>query len=164
MADLGKRPFWMHQLAEYILGGALVASGLQSPTPAVPAVLGGVIMLHAAVTKGALAAFRVIGRRLHRTIDPVIIGAEIVAAVQPWISVENGSRVIIGGVAAVHLLVWAGSSFTERTKQPVATAADGPLGDRSADIGRTAGRVVGTGVNVVRRAKAKRSGEADPGR
>ena len=30
----GKRPFWMHQLVEYILGGAMVATGLQSPSPA----------------------------------------------------------------------------------------------------------------------------------
>ena len=33
---VGKRPFWMHQLVEYILGVALVASGTQSPEPLVP--------------------------------------------------------------------------------------------------------------------------------
>jgi hypothetical protein len=33
----------MHQAAEYLLGGVLVAQGLQSPTPAIPALAGGLI-------------------------------------------------------------------------------------------------------------------------
>ena len=150
----GKRPFWMHQLVEYILGGALVASGLQSRTPVVPAVLGGVIMLHSAITKGALAAFRVIDRKLHRSLDPVVIALCAFGALQPWISVDNGTRVIILGIAAVHLVVFFGSSFQERTKaakqaRQQSAAAKGT--DRSTDIGRTAGRVVGNGVNAVRK-------------
>lgn len=150
MAEAGKRPFWMHQLVEYILGGALVASGLQSRTPVVPAVLGGIIMLHSAITRGALAAFRVIDRRVHRSLDPVVIGLCVVGALQPWLSVDNGTRVIIIGIAAVHLVVFFGSSFQERVKTPKqAPSAKGT--DRSTDIGRTAGRVVGSGVNAVRK-------------
>jgi hypothetical protein len=154
----------MHQLVEYILGGALVASGLQSPTPLVPAVLGGVIMLHAAITKGALAAFRVIDRRLHRVLDPFVIGLCVVGALQPWVSVESSTRAIVLGIAVVHLVVFFGSSFTERTKAPKATrttagastqggaaAAPPPGTDRSTDLGRSAGRVVGAGVNAVRK-------------
>lgn len=157
MAEAGKRPFWMHQLVEYILGGALVASGLQSRTPIVPAVLGGVIMLHSAITKGALAAFRVIDRKLHRSLDPVVIALCAFGALQPWVSVDNGTRVIILGIAAVHLVVFFGSSFQERTKTPKAAQQQGAAGaaakgtDRSTDIGRTAGRVVGNGVNAVRK-------------
>ena len=105
MAEAGKRPFWMHQLVEYILGGALVASGLQSPYPLVPAVLGGIVMGHAAITRGALAAFRVIDRRLHRVLDPLVIGLQVLGAVQPWSTVDPGTRVIIGGIAAVHFVV-----------------------------------------------------------
>ncbi|MGB8859713.1 MAG: hypothetical protein WCC60_10680 [Ilumatobacteraceae bacterium] len=172
MSAAGKRPFWMHQLVEYILGGALVASGLQSPTPLVPAVLGGIIMGHAAITRGALAAFRVLDRRLHRLIDPAIIALEVVAALQPWLSVENGTRFIIGGIAAVHFIVWVGSSFTEKPKkvQQPTTADSSPAGagsaadaaaaraeGRSADLGRSAGRMAASGVNAVRRAKDKRA-------
>jgi hypothetical protein len=158
----GKRPFWMHQLVEYILGGALVASGLQSPTPLVPAVLGGVIMLHAAITKGALAAFRVIDRRLHRVLDPFVIGLCVVGGLQPWVSVESSTRAIVIGIAVVHLVVFFGSSFTERAKAPKggpstsqsassSTSSPAAGGDRSTDLGRTAGRVVGAGVNAVRK-------------
>lgn len=161
MADAGKRPFWMHQLVEYILGGALVASGLQSPQPLVPSVLGGIVLLHAAVTRGALAAFRLIDRKLHRLLDPLVIGLEIVGAVQPWISIDNSSRFVIAGIAAVHSVVWLGSSFTEKAKKPKAatgsSAAAAPAGDRSAELGRSAGRLVGNGVQAVRKAKARRS-------
>ncbi|MEJ7720363.1 MAG: hypothetical protein WKF58_07860 [Ilumatobacteraceae bacterium] len=39
-SDRSRRPFWLHQLAEYLIGGMLVASGLQSPSPVVPAAIG----------------------------------------------------------------------------------------------------------------------------
>ena len=31
MAHSSKRPFWMHQLVEYILGGSMIAAGLPEP-------------------------------------------------------------------------------------------------------------------------------------
>ena len=55
-SDKPKRPFWLHQAAEYLLGAVLIAQGLQSPTPAVPAVAGGLIMANAAIVRGPLAA------------------------------------------------------------------------------------------------------------
>ncbi|MEI2704597.1 MAG: hypothetical protein V9E89_04865 [Ilumatobacteraceae bacterium] len=108
-----KRPFWMHQLVEYLLGGAVVASGLQSPTPAVPSVVGAVLMLHAAITIGPLAAFRVLPRRIHRITDLVLIALTAAAAAQPWIRCESGSRMILGMIAAVHGFVWWRTNFTE---------------------------------------------------
>lgn len=164
MADgTGKRPFWMHQLVEYILGGALVATGMQSPDPLVPSVLGGVILLYAACTKGAVSAFRVIHRRVHRWFDPVLIGVELAAAVQPWVEVRNDTRVVMVGIAVVHAVVWWGSSFHENVRptpdEKVAArqqAAAASTGDRSTELGKKAGRAVGTGVNMVRRARAKR--------
>lgn len=151
MAATSKRPFWMHQLVEYILGGALIASGLQSPTPLVPAVVGGLVMLHAALTIGPLGAFRVIGRRTHRVIDVVIISIEFLAVVQPWIELDNGTRIIIAGIASVHLFVWWNTNFAERPKSQPMTGEGG----RSAEVGRFAGRLVGNGVNAVRRPRTE---------
>jgi hypothetical protein len=147
MAGSTKRPFWMHQLVEYILGGALVASGLQSPTPVVPSVLGGVIMLHAAITVGPIGAFRVLSRGVHRVVDLVVIAAQIVAGVQPWVSIDAGVRIIIIGIAVAHLFVWWQSNFATRTKGPSVSAEGG----RSTEVGRIAGRLVGNGVNAVRK-------------
>ena len=147
---MSKRPFWMHQIVEYILGGAMIAAGLQSPTPVVPSVVGGVIMLNSAITAGPLSAFRVLDRRVHRVIDIVVIAFEMIAAVQPWIELDAGTRGIVLIIAFVHLFVWWNTNYAMRTKRdPVSSE-----GGRSAEIGRIAGRMVGHGVNVVRRPKS----------
>jgi hypothetical protein len=144
----GKRPFWMHQLVEYILGIALVASGAQSHTPAVPAVLGGLILLNAALTRGAIGAFRAYGRKVHRVLDPVVILVCVAGALQPWISVETPTRGVVLAIAAVHLVVFMGSSFHERPSRSARAKASG---DRSTELGKSAGRVVGSGVKTARK-------------
>lgn len=151
---VGKRPFWMHQLVEYILGVALVGSGTQSPEPLVSVVLGGVILIYAASTKSAVSAFRLLPRSVHRFGDPVVVALELGCAVQPWVETDFGSRMIIVAIAMVHLFVWWQSSYTEKVKSP--TPASTQSGDRATDIGRSAGRLVGGGVKAVRRARAKR--------
>jgi len=147
MAGMSKRPFWMHQIVEYILGGSMIAAGLQSPTPVVPSVVGAIIMLNAAITSGPLSAFRVLDRRVHRVIDVVVIAIEMVAAVQPWIDLDTGTRGIVLIIAVVHLFVWWNTNYAMRVKQAPVSAEGG----RSSEIGRIAGRVVGHGVNAVRR-------------
>lgn len=147
MGDSSKRPFWMHQLVEYILGGSLIAAGLQSPTPVVPSVLGGIVMVHSAVTVGPLGAFRVLRRGLHRYIDIAVIVLEVAAALQPWIELDPGTRALVVGIAFVHLFVWWNSNYTMRVKSPRVSAEGG----RSTEVGRIAGRLVGNGVNAVRR-------------
>jgi hypothetical protein len=147
MAGRSKRPFWMHQLVEYILGGTLVAAGLQSPTPLVPSVVGGIVMLHAAMTTGPLGAFRVVARGVHRVIDIGVVAIEVLAAVQPWIDLESATRAIVFIIAVVHSFVWWNTSFAERARLPGVSAEGG----RSTEIGRIAGRLVGNGVNAVRR-------------
>lgn len=149
---ISKRPFWMHQIVEYILGAALVASGLRSPTPVVPSVLGAVVMLHAAITIGPVGAFRVLHRRVHQVVDVVVLAAEVTAGVQPWIDLESSTRIIILGIAAVHLFVWWQTSFAERPKNRILAAE----GDRSTELGRVAGRLVGNGVNAIRRQRDDR--------
>ncbi len=152
MAATSKRPFWMHQVVEYILGGAMIATGLQSPTPLVPSLVGVVIMLHSAVTIGPVGAFRVITRRVHRGADVGVIAIEVVAGVQPWIHLESGSRIIMVGIALVHLFVWWNTSYATRVRSSAASAEGG----RSTEIGRIAGRLVGNGFNAVRRPRSDR--------
>jgi len=158
----------MHQLVEYILGGALVMMGLQSPTPVVPAAVGGIVMAHAAFTQGPIAGFQLIPRRLHRWIDVGVIAVEVVAAVQPWISVESGTRVVLAGIAFVHAFVWWNSSYAQRPSRvqwwatisvPTATAGGSSAAvDRSTEFGRRAGRIVGKGVRAYQDRKPKSTG------
>ena len=144
---MSKRPFWMHQVVEYILGGAMIAAGLQSPTPVVPSIVGGVVMLNAAITSGPLSAFRVLDRRVHRVVDMVVIALEMIAAVQPWIALDAGTRGIVLIIAFVHLFVWWNTNYAMRPKREPISAEGGT----SAQIGRIAGRMVGHGVNAVRK-------------
>ena len=163
MAMPGKRPFWMHQAAEYVLGAVFIAQGLQSLTPVVPSVMGGLVMLNTACAKGTLSAFRIFGRRMHRVLDAVVV-VVVVAAVQPVVSVDNSTRLIMGMLAFVLAFVWWKSDFSESAKTlrvaavkhgraPPVSRADGTRADA---IGRTAGRLAGKGVNLYRTARLKR--------
>ncbi|MCX6519465.1 MAG: hypothetical protein NTZ21_02225 [Actinobacteria bacterium] len=148
----GKRPFWMHQAVEYLLGGVLVAQGLQSPDPLVPTLAGVLVLANACTVRdGALSAFRVLSRATHRVLDVVVIAAVLVLAVQPWLAVDSGARIVMVGIAAVMAFVWWQSSFAEKAKREATRAAMAAEGGRSTDIGRRAGRLVGDGINAARR-------------
>jgi len=142
----------MHQLVEYMIGLILVATGLQGPEPLVPAVVGGVVLLNAAVAIGPLSAFRVVGRRVHRVVDLVVIAFVVVAAVQPWVDVDVGTRAIMVGIALVYGFVWFYSDFAEKQARKQRRAAMA-TGDRGEDLGRTAGRLAGNAVTAWRRRK-----------
>lgn len=174
--ERAKRPFWMHQIAEYLLGAVLVAQGLQSPTPVVPAIVGGLVIVNVAIVRGPLSAFDVVSRRMHRLLDLVVIGIVVVAAVQPWISLESVTRMLMLVVAAVMAFIWWQSSFAEKPKKPAkgaaravssgtsaasaperaTTSAAASTGDRSTDMGRKAGRAAAAGVLAARRLKSNR--------
>jgi len=151
MSDRARRPFWLHQLVEYIIGLILVATGLQGPEPLVPAVVGGVVLLNAAVAIGPLGAFRLVGRRLHGVVDLVVIAFVVVAAVQPWVEVDIGTRAIMIAIAFVYGFVWFYSDFAEKQARQQRRAA--ATGDRGEDLGRTAGRLAGNAVTAWRRRK-----------
>lgn len=140
------RPFWLHQAAEYLIGLALVAQGLQSPTPVVPALAGGLIVVNAACVDGPIGAFGLVSRRTHRWIDLMVIGVLVVAAVLPWLDVDNTSRLLMVIVAVILGVVWWNSSFAP----PVARTREQPV-DRSDAVGRFAGRAVANTVKAARR-------------
>ncbi len=114
MASSGKRAFWMHQAAEYILGIAFVSQGLQSTTPMIPTLMGGLVVLNTACAKGPLSAFQIFGRRMHRTLDGVVIIAVVVAALQPFASIDNATRGIMLFLAFALAFIWLQSDFTEK--------------------------------------------------
>ena len=80
MASKG-RGFWLHQLVEYIIGIGMLFLAGQSTQPAWPAAIGAVILVNSAMSDGAMSAYRVIPRRIHKAIDWVVIVGSIVASV-----------------------------------------------------------------------------------
>ena len=152
--ERAKRPFWIHQIVEYLVGIGLISASVQLPDPAAPALLGLLIVLNAAVAKGSAGAFRLVGRRLHRTLDVVVIGVLVFVAVQPWISIDATGRLLIGAIAFILCFVWFYTDFAEqrtRAERRAERAARGPRD--STEIGRQAGRAVGSTVNSLRRWK-----------
>ena len=151
MVERVKRPFWLHQVAEYIIGIALIGSGLQSPSPAVPAVIGGLVLLNAAMVDGPFGAFRVVNRKLHRILDIVLVIIGFVGVFLPGLDV--GTRIILGCCIFVLATVVANTNYApkrEGTRQ--STESHPGAGDRPDEIGRTAGRVTG---NLAGQARAK---------
>jgi len=168
-----RRPFWMHQVVEYLVGAVLLSFAFQSPTPAVPALLGGLVLVNAAIADGAAGAFSVVGRRLHRLLDLVVVGVLAFCAVQPWLDLELTGRLATLAIAVALLFVWFHTNFDEkparRTRRGAVRTADPDAGRtadpeheraaepdaeqdaRSEELGRRAGRIVGDGVNTIRR-------------
>ena len=143
MPERVKRPFWLHQIAEYIIGIALIGSGLQSPSPAVPAVIGGLVLLNAAIVDGPFGAFRVIGRKVHRILDFVLLAIGVVGAALPGL--DLGTRIILASCIIVFATVVLNTNYAPKLDGATRDSATrAGTSDRPEEIGRTAGRVAGT--------------------
>ncbi len=143
----------MHQAVEYLLGGVLVAQGLQSPAPVAPSLAGLLVLANACTVRdGALSAFRLVSRSAHRIIDVVVIAAVVLLALQPWTEVDSGARIVMIGIAAVMGFVWWQSSFAEKQRRETMVAQGG----LSTEIGRRAGRMVGDGINAAKRLERRK--------
>jgi len=147
MVAEGKRAFWVHQAAEYVVGGALVASGLQSVDPVVPTALGALIVINAAVADAPLAAFRKVGRRAHRVLDYILVAIAVAACALPGL--ETNTRMVQILIVVVLIVVVARTDYSAPTKKGVTELSQRPDG-RSDEIGRLAGRTVGTVAGKLR--------------
>ena len=143
------RPFWLHQIVEYVVGLVLISLAIQSPEPAVPAILGLVIVLNAAIARGPAGAFDLLDRKVHRIVDLLVIGLLVAAAFQPWFDVDGTGQLLLVLIAVVLFVVWFHTDFEERAGRKARRAARARRS--SEERGRHAGRVVGDTVNSLRR-------------
>ncbi len=155
MVAEGKRAFWLHQAAEYVVGGALVASGLQSVDPLVPTLLGALIVVNTAVADAPLAAFRKVGRRAHRVLDYLLVVVAVAACLLP--DLESNTRLVQILVVVVFVVVVARTDYSAPVKKGITELSGTPDG-RADEIGRLAGRTAGTLAGRVR-ARMKQSND-----
>ena len=141
----------MHQLVEYVIGLVLIVAAVQQPQPAVPAVLGLVILLNAAVAIGPLGAFRLVSRRWHRYTDLAVIALLVAAAVQPWFELDNVGRLLLVAIGVVLGFVWFFTDFATREERKQRRAARAR--PASEELGQQAGRFVGNSINTAKRWK-----------
>lgn len=159
MTDRAQRPFWLHQLTEYLIGFALVAFGFQDTAPAMPAIAGTVVLLNAACVRGPLGAFTFIGRKVHRVIDLVVMAVLVGFAVQPWVEVTSLGRIVLILIAIPMAFLWWYTDWEERAgrrerRAERASAASG-------DVGRSAGRAAANAYLAGKRAVDKMSNSDD---
>jgi hypothetical protein len=159
--ERARRPFWMHQLVEYLIGIVLISAAIQMLEPAIPAVLGLVVLLNAAIATGPAGAFRVVSKSVHRRLDVAVMALLVAAAVQPWIHLDMTSRLLLGAIAFVLFFVWFHTDFADRLTR--AERRDSSARPASEDVGRQAGRLVGDTVNSLKRWKDSRETGADGG-
>lgn len=152
MPMAGKRPFWLHQLAEYLLAACLLVSGLRGADPVVPVALALALAINAACVDGPLSAFSGLSRPAHRVVDIVIVVAMVVALFVPGV----GSKWVIGGVALVQAFIVLNTRYTKRVKRPPVEVSEG--GGRSEEVGRLAGRAAGLGIQAYRRRRPSDDG------
>jgi hypothetical protein len=100
----GLVPFWAHQLAEMLLGLLLLVEGARTGEhTAVLVGMGGLLLLLALMSDGALGVWSRIGRRLHRVLDFVAAAA---LAVSPLVlSLDAVLGIVVLEVAALGM-VW----------------------------------------------------------
>ena len=149
MGERAMRPFWIHQLAEYLIGVALVAQAMQDPEPVVPALAGALVMINASIARGPLGAFKLVGRGVHRWLDLVVMIAIVFGAAQPWMAVELTGRLIMFVMLVPLGFLWFYTDWAERSdRKQRRTEQAGPKGEQ---IGRSAGRMAGNAYKAVKK-------------
>lgn len=149
MSERAMRPFWIHQLSEYLIGVALIAQGLQERDPVVPAVAGVAVMLNVAIVRGPLGAFKWVGRSLHRWLDVVVMVGILVAAVQPWFAVPAGGRLIMLVMLVPLGFLWFYTDWAERRSRKERRVERASV--KSEDVGRSAGRMAGNAFKAIKK-------------
>ena len=111
MSSLG-RGFWLHQLVEYAIALVLLLMSARTEQPALPVVVGAAILINAAISDGAMSAFKFFSRRAHRNIDWVIIAA---AVTSPFIfEVDSTGRLTMIGTGLVLAVIVLGTNFAKK--------------------------------------------------
>ena len=155
MGERALHPFWIHQAAEYLIGIAVVATAIQDPEPVIPAIVGVLVILNAAVVRGPLGAFRWFGRAAHRWIDLVLMIVILAVVVQPFADVPITGRGVMLLALVPYAFMWFYTDWAERPARRQRRAA--AAGDTGEKIGRSAGRLAGAGYVAAKQAIKKRS-------
>ena len=155
MGERAMRPFWIHQAAEYLIGIAVVATAIQDPEPVVPSIVGVLVILNAAIVRGPLGAFRWFGRGVHRWIDLFLMIVILLVVFQPFADVPITGRGVMLLALVPYAFLWFYTDWAERPARKQRRAAT--AGETGEKIGRSAGRLAGSGYMAAKQAIKKRA-------
>jgi hypothetical protein len=111
------RGFWLHQIVEYVIGIGMLFLAGQSSDPMWPAVLGAAILVNAAMSDGAMSAYRVIPRRVHKVVDWVVIVLAIAASI--FADHDAQARVSLLGVGLILAVIALGTNYVGKGARSV---------------------------------------------
>ena len=155
--------FLAHQVAEYALAVALVVVGLHMTgrTELVLVASGGVLVLLSVMSKGSLAAWKLIPRRVHLVIDLVLA---VCFAISPVLYLPGYPAIPIVITEAVAVVLVRMSLTTEIVPSPrpekgapreqAAPGHPSPGAGSSSTAAASAGRLFGTAVARARESRA----------
>lgn len=106
------RGFWLHQLVEYAIAILLIVMSAQTNQPLVPILFGVALLINVAVADGAMSAFNLLNRGVHRIIDWLIIIGCLVSAVV--LDADVTGRLALLGVGLVLAVISLGTNFAKR--------------------------------------------------
>jgi hypothetical protein len=154
--DAPKLPFWIHQIVEYGIGALIAYQAIHSPRPVVPLLAGLVVVVLAATADGPAACFHAVPRPIHRVLDIVVAVALVVVAVVFGDDMGGAGQIllVLGAVALLGLTLRSDYRPKEARRRPARMPAEQMGSDRAESIGRSAGRLVGRGVQEYRRRKS----------
>jgi FtsH-binding integral membrane protein len=136
-----KRPFWIHQLVDYILGIVLMAQANEAPKPIVPLVVGLVVLINAACVDGPLAAYKGLSRPRHRIADIVLTVIVLAIGIAGY-GLKGSNQTTFIAVAILWAVVILGTNYTPKAKREKI-----PRNQLSTEAGKVAGRAVAGGIN-----------------
>jgi hypothetical protein len=155
-APAPKLPFWIHQVVEYGIGALVAYQAIHSPRPVVPLLAGLVVVLLAATADGPAACFHAVSRPVHRILDVVVAGGLLVVA---FVFADDmggaGQILLVLGALALLALTLRSDYRPKAARERRTRVQPQEMGsDRAEAFGRSAGRLVGRGVQEYRRRKA----------
>jgi hypothetical protein len=178
----GTVPFWAHQLAEMLLGVVLLIEGARTGQhTAVLFTMGAALLVLSLCSDGALGAWPLIGRRVHRVVD--FTAAAVLAALPFVLSLDAALAIVVLEAAALGM-VWLAlrtnwtpkrgrsASRPVRTPpppspdRPPSAPASAPAPPLARRMGTAAGKVRDDGPRqlgrMVGRARRRRQGDGNP--
>ncbi len=108
--------------------------------------------------RGPLGAFRLVGRRLHKWLDLIVMALLVVGASQRWVDASALGRVVMVAIVVPYAFLWWYTDWEERAGRRARREAAADEG-RSEDLGRSAGRTAASAYLAGKRAIKKRSGD-----
>ena len=150
-----QRPFWLHQIVEYILGIVLISQGLQLREPLVLTAAGIAILVNAAVVTGPLSAFRWTTRGVHKVCDLLLIVGLVIVGLQPLWNMDTTSRSILLAVAVVMFMVWRFTDYRPPTQR---AARRGQRKNKDSSRHRESGLIANSTPEQVGRAAGRAAG------